>query len=100
MYLALSIFLFAVCNTDVSRTFYININVFSIYIQKYSSPRLKTLQINENIMFSGARCLKHTQMVDGRVRVAGASLLHPADATACGQACQHAGHPATRVRRI
>jgi hypothetical protein len=100
MYLALSIFLFAVCNTDVSRTFYININVFPIYIQKYSSLRLKTLQINENIMFSGARCLEHTQMVDGRVRVAGASLLHPADATACGQACPHAGPPATRVRRI
>jgi hypothetical protein len=29
MYLTLSIFLFAVCNTDVSRTFYININVTS-----------------------------------------------------------------------
>jgi hypothetical protein len=59
--------------------FYININIFPIYIQKYSSPQLKTLQINENIMFSGARCLKHTQTVDGRVRVAGASMLYPAD---------------------
>jgi hypothetical protein len=29
MYYALSIFLFAVCNTDVLRTFYININVTS-----------------------------------------------------------------------
>jgi hypothetical protein len=54
-------------------------------------------------MFSGARCLKHTQMVDGRVRVAGANLLHRPDATACGMhahTCQHVGPLATRIRRI
>jgi hypothetical protein len=100
MYHALSIFLFAVCNTDVSRTFYININVSSniyseiLLIDKLCGIFVATKNTSNYCKYHVLGCAlpkthtnsrrSGTQMVDGRVRVAGATLLHLPDATACG----------------